>query len=177
MPGRQPRLHLPYGQWPAPTGCSGSAPWAAMTPLRRSRCSLGQGLAARYLFAWRRFLGFLAIHEPTALELAPSERLTIDRIRAFRAHLAETNVPRSVAGTVGALYKAARLMMPERDWTWLKAVKTRLYRAAPSLLVQAGRVITSLQLLDLGEELMEESKPKPGSSDQQERCHPVIATA
>ena len=36
-----------------------------------------------YLFAWRRFLGFLAIHEPTALELAPAERLTIDRVRAF----------------------------------------------------------------------------------------------
>ena len=115
-----------------------------------------------YLFAWRRFLGFLGTHEPTALELHPSERLTPDLVRAFRAHLAETNAPRSVAGTVGALYHAARLMMAERDWTWLKKIKTRLYAAAPAH-PSRGPVITSLQLLDLGQQLMEESKPTPGT--------------
>ena len=81
-----------------------------------------------------------------------------DRIRAFRAHLAETNAPRSVAGTVGALYHAARLMMAERDWSWLRAAKKRLDRDVPSCR-PSGRVITSLQLLEVGEELMEESKP------------------
>ena len=52
--------------------------------------------------------------------------------------------------------------MPERDWTWLKAVKARLYRAAPAS-APAGPVITSLQLLDLGQQLMDESKPTPGT--------------
>ena len=88
--------------------------------------------STNYLFGWRRFLGFLAIHEPAALEIAPRERLTVERIRSFVAHLAETNSPRSVAGQVDALYKAARVMMPERDWTWLKAIKARLYAAAPA---------------------------------------------
>jgi hypothetical protein len=43
----------------------------------------------------------------------------------------ETNTPRSVAVIVDAVYKAARLMMPEQDWAWLKAIKARLYSHAP----------------------------------------------
>jgi integrase len=115
-----------------------------------------------YLFAWRRFLGFLAIHEPDALELAPADRLTPDRVKAFRVHLAETNAPRSVAVIVDALYHAARLLMPEHDWAWLKAIKARLYRHAPSSR-PTGPVITSVQLWDFGEQLMEEAKPQPAT--------------
>jgi integrase/recombinase XerD len=96
------------------------------------------------------------------LEVAPIERLTIERVRPFAAHLAETNTPRSVAIQVDALYKAARVMMPERDWTWLKTVKARLYRAAPAS-APTGPVVTSLQLLDLGLQLMDGSKPTPGT--------------
>jgi integrase len=54
------------------------------------------------------------------------------------------------------------MVMPDRDWTWLKAVKARLYAAAPAH-SPARPVITSLQLLDLGQQLMEESKPEPGT--------------
>ena len=70
-----------------------------------------------------------------------------------------TNSPQSVAAGVDKLYHAARVM-PERDWTWLKAVKARLYRAAPAH-ARRGPVITSIQLLDLGEQLMDESKSTP----------------
>ena len=108
-----------------------------------------------YLVAWRRFLGFLAFHELTALEIAPTERLTIERVRSFVAHLAETNVPLSVANSIHLLHLAARLMMSEHDWTWLKAVKARLYAAAPAR-APKGPVITSVPLLDLGQQLMDE---------------------
>lgn len=53
-------------------------------------------------------------------------------------------------------------MMPARDWTWLKAIKARLYRAAPPH-ASRGPVITSVQLLELGQQLMDESKPIPGT--------------
>ena len=91
-----------------------------------------------YLFGWRRFLGFLVLHDPTALELGPNERLTIERVRLFVDNLAETNVPQSVASQVGALYQVARIMMPGEDWSWLRALKTRLHRVAP-VISQAGR--------------------------------------
>jgi len=54
------------------------------------------------------------------------------------------------------------MMMPKRDWAWLKAIKTRLYRAAPTH-ARRGPVITSIQLLELGQQLMDESKPAPGA--------------
>jgi integrase len=63
---------------------------------------------------------------------------------------------------VDALYRAARVMMPEHDWSWLKAIKTRLCAAAPTH-SPVRPVITSLQLLDLGQQLMDESKPEPST--------------
>jgi integrase len=113
-----------------------------------------------YLFAYRRFLGFLASHEPTALEIAPTERLTVERIRAFVAHLAETNTKGSVATVVHALYLATRAMMPECDWTWLKKMKARLYALAPAR-PPTGPVTTSVQLLDVGQQLMDENMSQP----------------
>jgi integrase len=163
MPRPEPRLHLPYRHWPAADrllwerAMASDDPFADAAGARLSKASQHD-----YLFAWRRFLGFLAIHEPTALELAPAERITIERVRSFVAHLAETNIPRSVAIQVDAVYKAARVMMPERDWTWLKAVRTRLYAAAPATSPR-GPVISSIQLLELGLQLMDESKPAPGT--------------
>jgi hypothetical protein len=54
-----------------------------------------------------------------------------------------------------SLYGAARTVIPERDWNWLRDIKTRLYSAAPRG-SSARPVITSVQLVDLGIELMEE---------------------
>ena len=161
MPGRPPRLHLLYARWPAADqnlwqrAMSGDDPFGDAAGARLAKTTNRQ-----YQTAWRRFLGFLTIEEPTALEIAPAQRLTIDRIRAFASHLGATNTPRSVAIQIDALYKAARAMMPQHDWTWLKSVKTRLYAAAPSH-PPTGPVITSVQLLDLGQELMDESQPGP----------------
>jgi integrase len=133
-------------------------PFADAPGARLSKASLHN-----YFFAWRRLLGFLSINEPTALAIAPSERLTIERVRSFISHLADTNTPQSVAAQVHMLYLAARMMMPKRDWAWLKAVKVRIYRAAPAH-GRRGPVITSLQLLELGQQLMDESKPKAGTA-------------
>jgi integrase/recombinase XerD len=49
-------------------------------------------------------------------------------------------------------------MMPDLDWTWLKTVKARLHAAA-SVVARKGPVITSVQLLGLGQQLMDESHP------------------
>ena len=162
---RRPLLHLPYGDWPAADrllwerATSGDDDPFADT----ASAHLAKATWRYYLFGWRRFLGFLAIHEAAALAAAPAERITVERVKGFVAHLAETNIPRSVAKAVHALYLAARVMMPQRDWAWLKAVKARLYRAAPAH-TPSRPVITSVQLLELGQHLMDESKPISGTS-------------
>jgi integrase/recombinase XerD len=163
MRGRKPRLHLPYVQWPPADqllweqAMDNNDPFAGAAGARFAKSS-----QYNYLMAWRRFLKLLAIHEPAALEVAPMERLTVERVRSFVAHLAETNKARSVASQVAALYQAARVMMPERDWTWLRAVKVRLHKVAPASSASVAPVITSLQLLELGQQLMDESKPTAG---------------
>jgi integrase/recombinase XerD len=161
VPGRAPRLHLPFGQWPALDKVLWARAFGGDDPFEDGAgARLAKTSQHRYLFGWRRFLGFLAIDDPAALEAAPSERLTIERVRKFAAHLAEINSPRSVAIQIDALYKAARVMLPEHNWDWLKSVKARLYAVAP-VHSPAGPTITSLQLLELGLELMDESRPAP----------------
>jgi hypothetical protein len=154
------RLHLPFDQWPSADRLLWERATDDSDPFGDAA---GARLAARsqhqYLFAWRRFLGFLQIKDESALALPLAERLTKDRVRAFADHLAETNIPRSVAIQVDALYKCARIMLPEQDLTWLKSMKARLHSAAP--LQQAGGLaITSLQILEVGLSLMDENAPK-----------------
>ena len=174
MPGPKPRLHLPYGQWPAADRllwerAMGSddilSPMQPVLAWPRPRsmtiCSHGGGSSG----SWRST-------SPPHWRSLPTERLTIERVRPFVAHLAETNIPQSVATQVDALYKAARVMMPERDWTWLKAVKARLYRAAPAH-APSGPVITSVQLLDLGLATDGREQTNTGHSDQHGRRRPL----
>ena len=163
MRGPKPRLHLPYGRWPAADRLLWEQAMRSDDPFGDAAgAHLSKASRHNYLFAWRRFLGFLMLHDQTALEVAPNGRLTIERVRLFVDHLAETNVPQSVAAQVGAFYQATRIMMPEEDWSWLRAVKKRLHRAAP-VHPPSGPVITSVQLLELGLLLMDESKPASGA--------------
>jgi integrase len=161
MRGRKPRLQLPYAQWPAADRLLWEKAMDADDPFAEGGgARLAKSSQENYLVAWRRFLGFLTTHEPSALEVAPMERITMERVRAFVAHLAATNIPGSVASHFAAFYHAVRVMMPESDWTWLKVVNGRLHRAAPAP-APAGPVITSIQLLELGQQLMDECKLTP----------------
>jgi integrase/recombinase XerD len=164
MAGPQPRLHLPFAHWPLADrrlwqdAVQDDDPFSDAPGAQLAKTTLH-----RLCMGWRRFLGFLTIAEAMALEIAPAERVTIERVRRFADHLAETNTPHSVAIQIDALYGAARTMMPERDWGWLRTVKARLYLAAgpkgPS-----GPVITSMQLVDLGQQLMTESTINPSNT-------------
>ncbi len=157
MPGPDPKLHLPYCRWPVADRLLWERASCSDDPLADAAgARLAEASRNSYLFGWRRFLGFLAINEPSALEIAPTERLTIERVRSFVTHLAETRIPRSVANQVHMVYLADRVMMPERDWTWLKVIQARLFAAAPAN-AATRPVVTSLQLLDLGQQLMDES--------------------
>jgi integrase len=156
-----PRLHLPWEQWPEADRRLWQAAVCDDDPFSDAAgARLAQASRRTYWFGWRRFLGFLAAHDPAALDEAPRNRLSIDRVRSYAVHLAETNRPYSVAAEISKLHGAARIMMPKQDWNWLKAIKTRLFTLAPPS--QPGPVITSNQLLDLGLRLMDESRPRAG---------------
>jgi len=160
MPGPHRRLHLPFSQWPL----ADRLLWqnAMIDHDNPFHSAAGAHLSERsrrqYQYGWRRFLGFLTLDEPAALEIAPAERLTKERVKRFVDHLKESNTPRSVAIQVDMLYKVARIMLPKLNLNWLKTIKARLFVAAPTQGAR-GPVITSVQLLELGQQLMDESTP------------------
>jgi integrase/recombinase XerD len=158
-PSRLPRPYLPWDCWPNTDRQLWEQALTDDDPFRDPGSTrLSDRTKRGYFEGWRRFLGFLAQDEASALEMTPDRRLTTERVRSFTLHLAETNTPASVAIQVSKVYGAARFMMPERDWTWLKQVKTKLYATAPAM-SKARPVITSVQLLDIGQRLMDENKP------------------
>jgi integrase/recombinase XerD len=156
-------LHLPFDQWPFADrllweqATNNSDPFSEAAGARLAERSKHQ-----YLFAWRRFLGFVLLNDGSALALPPAGRLTKERVRAFADHLAETNIPRSVAIQIDALYKAARIMLPEYDLAWLKSMKARLHSAAP-LQRAAGPAITSVEILKVGLSLMDQNAAIEGN--------------
>lgn len=158
MPGPEPHLHLPYSQWPTADRLLWQQGFGADDPFSWARLSAAS--QARCMWSWRRFLGSLKTEEREALDLHPAERLTAERVRLFTAELARTNAPNSVASLLQGLHAAARVMMPGRDWGWLKAIKDRVRVSAPAP-SRTGPVVTSSQLLELGLQLMNETRPDP----------------
>jgi integrase/recombinase XerD len=158
MSGPKPRLHLPFADWPEIDRRTWNAAIENDDPFDDGPgARLAKRTLHKYWMGWRRFLGFLTITEPDALEKKPFERLTRERVRGFVEHLRETNTPHSVAIQMDSLYGAAQTLMPDKQWTWLRNIKMRLYSAAPRG-TTARPVITSVQLVDLGTTLMEESE-------------------
>jgi integrase/recombinase XerD len=169
--GLIPKLHLPMDQWPEEDRRLWEAATSSYDPFEDAGgARLAEATLASRWYSWRRFLGFLTVNDPTALELGPIERLSIARVRSFAAHLAETNSPLSVAIQIDRLYGAARLMMHDHDWSWLKEAKRRLFSAAPAS-PATGPIITSLQLLEVGQKLMDESAP--GAAKRMRLCDAI----
>jgi integrase len=153
------KLHLPIDRWPLEDRLLWEKPTNDNDPFGEATgARLAERSKHQYLFAWRRFLGFVLLEDGSALVLPPAERLTKERVRAFASHLSKTNIPRSVAIQIDALYKAARIMLPDHDLAWLKAIKARLHAAAP-LQQAGGPAITSLQILHVGLSLMDQRFP------------------
>lgn len=164
------KLHLPFDQWPLEDrllwerATNDSDPFSEATGALLADTSKHQ-----YLFAWRRFLGFVVLEDGSALMLRPGDRLTRERVRSFASHLAETNIPRSVAIQIDALYKAARIMLPNQDLSWLKSMKARLHSAAP-VQQAGGPAITSPQILQVGLTLMTQDASGEGCSSTLSRA-------
>jgi integrase/recombinase XerD len=103
---------------------------------------------------YRRWLGFVATHHPNDLDIEPDKRLTRERIAQFVADLEPTYRSTSILATIERLHHAARLIGPDGDWAWLKAIVQGLSaRAEP--LDRFDRLVPPWQTFDLGIELMD----------------------
>ena len=165
-----PLKHLPEVEWPPEDHRLFDKAFAA-GDIFDDNVGAGAHLAQRsrrtICFGWRRWLGFLAVEHPDDLQLPAADRVTPDRVRDYVEHLSTDMTANSVAMTVTQVYNAARLIAPDRDWLWLKALKRRLCaRAHPK--DRFDRLVPAHQTLDLGLTLVETADSLP-STGQMER--------
>ena len=127
---------------------------------------LAEGTRKIIRTAYRRWLGFVKAHDPDDLLKAPADRITLERVRAFIDHLSSEVRPTTVAHVVYNLCYAARLIAPERDWSWLVAINARLAaRGRPE--DRFDRLVPPSHVLDFGIELMDEALSFPNYGHRQ----------
>ena len=115
---------------------------------------LAEGTRKAIEFTYRRWLGFLNANYPDDLSIAPADRITPERVRAFIDYLSPQIKPNTVAITVQRLRAAARLINPTMDWTWLKSLYSRLACRAWTT-DRFDRLVPPVQTLNFGIELMD----------------------
>ena len=110
--------------------------------------------------AWGRWLGLLKEFYPDDLLMAPADRITLERVRAFIEHLRGEVRLTTVAHVVDNLCYAAGLIAPESDWRWLASIELRLAaQARPE--DRFDRLVPPVLILDFGIELMDEALRLP----------------
>jgi len=152
--------HLPVAEWPAEDCALFDAAFAdgdIFDDDRGAGADLSAGSRRTIVFGWRRWLGFLAERHPGDLRLAAADRVTVERVPDYVAHLSTTMTASSTATTVAQLYNGARLAAPDRDWEWLKALKTRL-QALGVPEDRFERLVPPHETLELGIALMDAAK-------------------
>jgi len=113
--------------------------------------------------AYRRWLGFLKANHPDDLLIASAKRITKVRVRGFIEHISAEVRPTTVAIAIDNLCYAARLIAPDEDWRWLKALHARLQaRAQPQ--DRFHLLVPPWQLLDRAMSLMDAAIDRPSSA-------------
>jgi integrase/recombinase XerD len=162
--------HLPVDQWPAAdiaAFAKAYEPGDIFDETAGPGAHLAEGTRRMIQTAYRRWLGFLTEHRPGALLEPPPERITPDRLRDLKEHLSVEVRATTVAHVVDNLHYAARLIAPERDWSWLAALDARLAAIAKHE-DRFDRLVPPWHTLDLGIELMDEALTLPSARKQQE---------
>ena len=161
--------HLPVDQWPEADRTAferAYEPGDIFDETAGPGAHLAPGTRRMIRTAYRRWLGFLTEHEPGSLLELPAERITPHRLRAFVDQLTSEGRMTTVAHVVGNLHVAARLIAPERDWSWLACLTARLAaRAEP--LNRFDRLVPGWQTLDLGIELMDDAVTSPAKGQRE----------
>ncbi len=114
-----------------------------------------------------RWLTWLENEGMLDLRSAPADRITPKNVARYVADLRALNAPYTVLTRVQALYHALRAMAPERDWSWMRRVESRVRRTAVSARNKRSRVVPSDRLFAYGLQLMAEADGPSGGTPLQ----------
>jgi integrase len=148
------KKHLPFSAWPT----EDRALWSQIfePDVFDDKATTGD-LAAPTVVglrtAYARYLGFLANHDPERLRHAPPDRIDLESIKAFVAHLRESCRDTSVASLLHTFRHALGYMFQQQDWSWLKTIAKQIEAGAVPR-GDTARGVTSAELYAIGIELM-----------------------
>ena len=129
-----------------------AAGWA---PYTRTKIEKGYG-------RWLTWLIGKSLLDPLA---SPAERVTPDRVAQYVAELRQLNAPYSVLARVQELYQAMVVMSPEKDWTWIRRIETRVRHTVVPSRNKRERVVPVEKLYAFGLDLMAKAEgPKGGTA-------------
>lgn len=150
------RFRLPLAQWPEPDRLA----WQrAITPLDYFDTLAPAGhwsTKTKYQAeaAYGRWLAFLHMNEPDALLLSPAVRDNPARLHRYVEALTHRLRPMSIAAELGHLVLMLRILAPDVDWSWLRALQYRYEkRAVPR--EKRNKIVHPGRLFDLGLALMD----------------------
>lgn len=151
--------HLPFEQWPLADRQAWEAAFVEGDIFDETQgpgAHLSPGSCRTILFAYRRWLGFLAAHHPDTLRQPSGGRIVPEVLRDYVGVLQVEGAATTTAIAVHGLYLAARLVAPQEDWTWLRELRSALAaRAQPG--DRFERLVPPWQVLDLGLNMMEQT--------------------
>lgn len=158
-PGSRRRLCLPIEQWPeadraawqqaiqgvGPFGVNSTASsWAERS---RAKTTAGYG-------RWLKWSSEQGVH----MNRSPADRVTPPRVEAYIADLRRTNGGFTIQCRVQELRDAIRIMVPDRDWDWLRRLQNALRLRCVPVRDKAERVQPAGALAKLGKDLMREAE-------------------
>ena len=101
-----------------------------------------------------RYLTYLHLYDRDALLLAPEDRITPERVKAYVGHLQEIgNSTQTLLGRLQELLEVAKVMAPDEDWSFINDRASRV-RARHKPVRNKKDIKLSDELLSLGLKLM-----------------------
>jgi integrase/recombinase XerD len=149
----------PLDQWPQWDRRQWQSALQAGDPLEPGGCRAERSPFSNRAMVkgYGRWLAWLDSRGLLDTEVAPGDRITPDRVRAYVGHLEAENASGTVIARIIELKVTAAIMDPERDWSWIyrfaSSVRVRHKPARP----KRHRLVHIERLLNLGLDLMEKA--------------------
>ena len=96
--------------------------------------------------------------------LGPADHVTPADIARYVDDLLKVNASTTTVARIRHLHSALRVMAPDRNWSWMLAVESRLRRAATNARDKRARLEPSSELFAYGVEVMEKADGPSGGT-------------
>jgi len=100
--------------------------------------------------SYGRWLTWLARNGLLVADSDPGDRVTPENVARYVADLRLVNATSTIVGRVAGLYQAMKVIAPDRDFSWLRRVESKVRCTATPARNKRARVVPSDQIFAYG---------------------------